>query len=283
MGRITLLDGAMGTQLFASGLPSGTAPEVWNLQRPDVVTEIHRQYASAGAEVVTSNSFGGNAVRMRAAGLGALVAEVNTAAVTLARKAVALPVAGDVGPTGEILAPLGRLHPDEAYAAFREQASILVAAGADLLLLETFFHLQEALIALRAARSAATVPVWVTLTFRETPRGFFTVYGDSPLQALQTLLEEGAQMVGANCTIASRAMVALASEVIPVLGRATVFQPNAGQPSVKDQSIVYPESPEEFAQHMARLASLGPGALGGCCGTTPAHIAALAEALGDVR
>lgn len=280
MNAPILLDGAMGTELIARGLAPGASPDLWNLQRPSSVRAVHEAYAASGAQVLTTNSFGANPVRLASCGARDVTTELNRAAVRLAREAAPdLMVAGDIGPTGEMLAPLGRLSADEASRAFGEQAKALASAGVDLFILETFFSAQEAVHALKAVRAACSLPVWVTLTFRQTPRGFFTVYGDPLLASCLRLLEEGAERVGANCTLSPAAMVSLAELVVPELGGATVFQPNAGEPEVRDDGLFYPTTPEEFSRELARIAALGAGAVGGCCGTTPAHIEACARTI----
>ncbi|MBN1426659.1 homocysteine S-methyltransferase family protein [Candidatus Fermentibacteria bacterium] len=270
----------MGTELIARGLSPGGSPDMWNLKRPKEVRDVHASYAEAGAQVLTTNSFGSNAIRLKASGAHGLIDRLNRAAARLAREASGdCMVAGDIGPTGEILAPLGKLSLDETRAAFRAQARELAAAGVDLFIVETFFNLQEARCALEAVREVCSLPVWVSLTFRRTARGFFTVYGDRPLPALTMLLEGGADKAGANCTLASADMADLATELVPDLGAHAFFQPNAGEPQVDGSRLVYRETPAHFAREMARIAALEPGAVGGCCGTTPDHIRALAGAL----
>lgn len=280
MSDLVVLDGAMGTELISRGLAHGAGPDLWNLERPRDVSEVHAAYAEAGAQVLTTNSFGANPIRLKATGAHALLDPLNRAAVRLAREASGgRMVAGNIGPSGEMLAPLGTLSSDEAHSAFRAQARELAGEGVDLFIVETFFNVQEALCALKAVKEVCSLPVWVSLTFRRTARGFFTVYGDKPLPALTLLLEEGADKVGANCTLASAAMADLALELVPALGAHAFFQPNAGEPRVDGNALVYPETPSRFADEMHRIAVLEPGALGGCCGTTPDHIRALAGAV----
>ncbi len=275
--RPLLLDGAMGTELMARGLPPGASPDLWSLERPNDVREVHAAYVEAGAEVITTNSFGANPVRLRAVGALDLIEGVNREAVRLAREAASgRAVAGDVGPTGEMLAPLGKLSEEEARHAFRTQARLLAQEGVDLFIVETFFSAREALCALEAIRETCSIPVWVSLTFRRTPRGFFTVYGDRAVPSLTRLLEAGAAMVGANCTLPPQEMGCLAREVVPVLGAHTFFQPNAGDP-VPGETVVHPVSPDDFARSVREIVALGAGAVGGCCGTTPAHIRAAAR------
>jgi len=275
-----LLDGAMGTALIDRGLPPGAQPDLWNLECPTTVSQVHADYRLAGAEMVTTNSFGSNPIRLRSSRAEALTADINRAAVRCAREGGEdLPVAGDIGPTGEMLIPTGHLSADEARGSFRTQADHLAHAGVDLFIIETFFNLQEALCALRAVREVCSLPIWVSLTFRRTPRGFFTVYGDMPLPSLTRLLEEGAEKVGANCTLDSSDMALLAEEIVPPLREHVFLQPNAGEPRLVEGVLTYPESPVQFAEAMARIVALHPGAVGGCCGTTPDHIKAVAAVI----
>ena len=280
MNTPLLLDGAMGTALIDRGLRPGAQPDLWNLERPMTVIEVHGDYRIAGAELVTTNSFGSNPIRLRSSRAEGLAPDINRAAVRCAREGGGhLPVAGDMGPTGEMLIPTGHLSADEARGAFRAQAEHLAQAGVDLFIIETFFNLEEALCALRAVRDVCSLPVWVSLTFRRTPRGFFTVYGNAPLPSLTRLLEEGAEKAGANCTLASADMALLAEEIVPSLGECAFLQPNAGEPQAVDGALSYPESPAQFAEAMTRIVALHPGAVGGCCGTTPDHIKAVAAVI----
>jgi 5-methyltetrahydrofolate--homocysteine methyltransferase len=273
MSSVQILDGAMGSMLFSAGLEPGKAPDQWNLTHPDEVRNVHRAYTHAGAQFATTNTFGSNPIRLAAMGLDDKVVELNQQAVRLAREgATGAVVAGDIGPSGEMLAPHGTLTREEAHESFAHQARILGAEGVDIFLLETFFSLEEALIAVDAVRDSSHKPIWASLTFRRTRRGFFTTYGDRPVQSLQSLLDHGAATVGANCTLSSKGMMALAEELTPRFGNTLFFQPNAGEPQIIDERVVYPETPEEFARHCAVMAQLGAGAIGGCCGSTPNHI-----------
>jgi len=285
-----LLDGGLGTMLLARGLPSGTAPERWVLERPDEVRAVHRAYVEAGSEAVHAATFGANPVRLAAAGLEGRCEEVNARAVELARAAGPRWVIADVGPTGEYLPPVGTGDPERWEAAFLRQARALREAGPDAAHLETFSDLREALIALRAVRSVCPgLPVLASLTFDRKRRGFHTIFGDAVRAALAALAAEGALVVGANCTLASPDMRDLAAEARrePL---ALVLQPNAGQPQAGPGGPRYDQPPEAFAADMEALltdqAADGERAvgrivaLGGCCGTDPRFIAALRRRLG---
>lgn len=299
-GPPALLDGGLGTQLIARGLVLGEAPEVWNLTRPDDVTSVHRAYVAAGSEAVHTNTLGASPARLAGFGLADQCEALNRAAVALARAAGARFVIGDVGPTGESLArapsgPSGRAgqpgqsgqpgqpgDPGAWTASFAAQGRALAGAGVDALHVETMSDVREASIALAALRQAAPgVPIMVSLTFDQTPRGFVTYHGDALGPGLTRLVAEGADVVGANCTLTSAAMGALAAEALAAVAAPLVLQPNAGQPRVTPEGVVYDQEPEVFAEQVAALAGGRVRAVGGCCGTDPRFIAALAERLGQ--
>ncbi len=279
-GPTLLLDGGLGTMLMAQGLTPGAPPELWNQERPELVEGIHRAYLAAGSEAVHTNSFGGHPVRLAAFGLADGCDVLNAAAVRVARASSARFVIGDLGPTGEYLPPVGRGDPSVWRAGFERQARALAQAGVDGFHLETMSDLQEALLALAAVRSAAPgVPVMASLTFERKKRGFFTIMGTPLADGLRTLLEAGADAVGANCSIASAEMADLAREAAAAVPGRLVMQPNAGQPQRIGDQMRYAQEPQEFARHLAPLAAAGVAALGGCCGTDPRFIAALAAEL----
>lgn len=281
-GPPLLLDGGMGSALIARGLARGTAPEVWNVERGDVVSAVHRSFVDAGSEAVQTNTFGGNPIRLAESALGDRCEELNAAAVVLARASGARFVVGDVGPTGQYLAPVGNADEQEWRASFARQAEALAGAGVDAFHVETMSDVREALVALGAIRAVAPgVPVMVSMTFERKKRGFFTVMGNPLIESLRDLAAAGAAAVGANCSISSRDMRALADEALSAIAAPIVLQPNAGQPEPGDGGAVrYAQAPGEFADDMATAASRGARALGGCCGTDPRFIDALVRRLG---
>jgi 5-methyltetrahydrofolate--homocysteine methyltransferase len=279
-----LFDGAMGTMLQGAGLEAGEAGERWNLDRPDAVAEIHRGYAAAGSMLVTTNTFGASGPRLAASELADRVGEVNAAAVRIARSVAdefgAL-VAGDVGPTGELIEPLGTLSAADAQAAFEEQIDALARAGADLILGETMSDLGEAEAVVRAAHEAAPdLEVAVTLSF-DTNR--HTMMGVSPAQAVTTLSELGVAAVGANCGRGIADMEAVMAEMVAHRpeGVLLIAQSNAGLPVIRGDAFHYDTSPDEMAAYALRMRELGVELVGGCCGSTPAHMAAMAAALSE--
>lgn len=275
-GPPLLLDGGLGTLLMARGLPAGAPPERWVLERPDALVEAHCAYVQAGAEAIHCCTFGANRVRLAPFGLVEDLETLNRQAVRLARRAGAPFVIGDLGPTGEYLPPVGSGEPTAWARAFSEQAALLVDEGVDAFHVETMSHLREARIALEAVRAAAPhLPVMVSMTFDRKRRGFFTIMGDRPVPSLQALVEGGATVVGANCSLTSPHMLDLAREVLAGVAAPTVFQPNAGQPRPTAEGVRYDQDPEDFAADMARLASLGAAVVGGCCGSDPRFVRAL--------
>ncbi len=279
-GPVLLLDGGLGSLLIARGLPPGVPPDLWTLERPGELAAVHRAYVEAGSEAVHANTFGANPARLARFGLEARLAEINETAVRLARVSSARWVIADIGPTGEYLPPVGTGDPEEWRRGFLEQARVLAGTGIDAFHVETMTDLREARIAVAALREVAPgLPILASLAFEEKKRGFFTPFGDPPA-ALAELIAAGADAAGANCGIASAQIRRLAEAALPALGSARlVFQPNAGQPVREGSSFRYTQLPEAFAEDLAPLAAHGAAALGGCCGTDPAFIAALRAAL----
>lgn len=281
--RPLLLDGGLGSLLIAMGLEPGRAPEHWNLEHPERVTEVHRRYAAAGSDLVHANTFGATPLKLAAAGLAGRCAEINARAVELARAAVrgtpAL-IAGDVGPSGAFLPPVGEASLDELAAGYAEQCAALAGAGVDLLSIETMYDRREALAAVRAA-AATGLPVLCSLTFEARPRGCFTIMGDALAATLAELAGAGAHAVGLNCTVTSEAMLGMVREARAGVPAAVpiVAQPNAGQPRPTAAGIVYDASPDGFAADLVEMARSGAAFVGGCCGTDPEFIRRAAVAL----
>jgi 5-methyltetrahydrofolate--homocysteine methyltransferase len=277
---VLLLDGGMGSLLMARGLEAGRAPEWWVVEHPDRVEGVHRAYVEAGSDIIETDTFGASPPKLRAAGLAGRCREVNARAVEIARRACAggTLVAGDIGPSGLLLPPVGSAAAAEMREAFAEQASALAEAGADLLSIETMFDLREALAALEAA-AATGLPVLASMTLESRKRGFFTIMGDSIAGSLAALADAGAAAAGFNCTVTPRVMLAMVEEAGRTASVPIVAQPNAGAPRATADGAVYDESPEEFAQALAAMAAAGARLLGGCCGTTPEFIAGARRAL----
>jgi 5-methyltetrahydrofolate--homocysteine methyltransferase len=273
-----LFDGGMGTLLQDAGLEDGAPGELWNLENRDAVRTAHAAYAEAGARLLTTNTFGGTRPRLEMHGLGDRVGEVNRTAAQIARSVAderGLLVAGDLGPTGELLAPLGALTREDAQELFAEQLIGLVEGGIDLVLVETLSDLGEAEAALAAAREVAPgLPVAVTMSFDTNLR---TMMGVRPAEAVAHLTAAGADAVGANCGRGPAEMELIAAELVRARtgDLLLIAQSNAGLPQVVGDHFEYDATPDDLAAHASRLAELGIDLIGGCCGSTPAHIAAM--------
>jgi len=284
-GRL-LFDGGLGSQLIARGLKTGRPPDEWNLSRPDVVKDVHRAYIDAGAEVITTNTFGSTPSRLATHDLAGHALELNRAGVRLAREAIDESGASGrfvgfcVGPGGEMLPPVGTADEAQVRAAYEAQVGALDPGDLpDIILIETMIDLREALIALDVAK-AAGLPVSVALTYNKTPRGYFTVMGNEAAASTTRLQAAGADVIAANCSIASAAMCGLAKLLREATVRPVLCQPNAGSPRMRDGRPVYEQPPEEFCRHALEMYDAGVNAVGGCCGTTPAFIRLVAEAIG---
>ena len=277
---ILLLDGSMGRELMRRGVVRDEPPESVLLTKPDAVRAVHQGHVEAGAEAIYTNTLGASRVRLGKAGLGERTAEVNRTAVEIARSAKPGFVLGSVGPTGELLEPYGDMDPDEALATFKEQAETLVKAKVDGIVVETFSDLKEALLAVKAARDAGAAAVLATMTFEGERQQYRTVMGTTPEQAVEALREAGADAVGANCGGDTPGMVKVIERMRAADPEAKlVAKPNAGAPMTVDGKTVYPMGPEEFAEIGAKLRDAGASLVGGCCGTTAGHIAALVRKL----
>jgi 5-methyltetrahydrofolate--homocysteine methyltransferase len=282
--KTVIFDGAMGTMLMEAGLKAGDCPELWNIEKLSLVAEIHRRYYEAGSDAVHTNTFGGNAVKLADRGLSEKAEIINVEAAKLAREACPAGkfVAGDIGPTGKLLKPLGDLVIEEAEEAFFRQAQALVKGGVDLISIETMFSLEEALAALRAAKRLGDVPVIAALTFNRTKNGFFTMMGEGVGQAVSAFEEAGADVIASNCSLGSRDMIDLTKELRATTTRPILVQPNAGKPETQKGVTLYRQTPAEFAQDGKEIRNSGADMIGGCCGTNPDFIQALVRALGNL-
>jgi 5-methyltetrahydrofolate--homocysteine methyltransferase len=275
--KVILSDGALGTILQAKGLQPGECPELWNVTHRKEVLDIARSYFDAGSEVVTTNSFGGNVFKLSYYGLGERVTELNKAAAEIVREAAGnnRHVAGSIGPTGKMLL-MGDVTEEEWYYAFREQAIALEKGGADIIIVETMTAIDEAAVAVKAARENTSCTVVVTMTFSKTPEGEYrTMMGVSPEEMITSMKEAGAHIIGSNCGNGIEEMTGVAKAIrsfnkeIPM-----IIQANAGAPEYIDGKTIFRETPDMMASFVPELIRSGANIIGGCCGTTPDHIRA---------
>jgi len=272
-----IFDGGMGTMLMQSGRVSAKSPILLNIEQPALVTDIHRQYYAAGADVVIANTFGGNPIKLAADGLEPQMDTLNRAGVDLTR--TACPdgkfVAGDIGPSGKMLKPLGDISPQDMQANFYRQARVLIDAGVDLITIETMYSLDEALAAVKGVKQAGDVLLLASMTFTQTKNGFFTMMGETVARCAESLEDAGADMLGANCTLNSTSIVELTQVLRASTRKPILIQPNAGKPVTRKGVTYYEQTAAEFAGDAVKIQAAGADMIGGCCGTTPAFIQAL--------
>lgn len=270
-----IADGAMGTMLMDRGLKQGECPELWNIHHPQVIKEIHQAYKEAGAVLVQTNTFGGNRIKLTQSGLAGQVQELTAAAVKLAKEVMGENgyVALSVGPTGQLFKPFGTLEFEDAYQIFYEQVAAGVAAGPDLIAIETMSDIQELRAALLAARQFS-VPVSVSMTFETGGR---SLMGTDPVTFAVTAESLGADIIGSNCSGGPAQLLDVAREIVRVSTKPVSIRPNAGLPKMVGSRVVYSETPEQFANFAPLFIEAGVGILGGCCGTTPQFISELGK------
>ena len=280
---ILISDGAMGTMLQGKGLTDGGAPELWNVENPSAIEEVLESYAAAGANLITTNTFGGTRGRLQMHGLEDRLFELNKAGAEIARKVAdrhpGCFVMGDIGPSGELMEPMGTMTLDEAEALFADQIKGLVAGGVDAILIETMSDLQEVEAAVKAAKSVAPeLPIIVTFSFDTNLR---TMMGVKPALAVKTLAAEGVRIIGANCGRGVDEMRVIAKELTEARpeGIYIITQSNAGLPKLVGDEFIYDGTPEEMAKYAQDMKQLGVNVIGSCCGSTPAHTAAMKAAI----
>jgi 5-methyltetrahydrofolate--homocysteine methyltransferase len=281
-GGILISDGAMGTFLHAKGLQAGECPESWCISHPDVVQGIAEAYIAAGSDIVETNSFGGSVYKLKAYGMGDRVAEFNSAASALARKAMGDKgfVAASIGPTGHIAEEEGGdVTAQDLYNAFKEQAMALAEGAADAICVETMSSLVEAVQAVKAAKENTSLPVICTFTFEPGARGFRTMMGLKPDRAAREAVAAGADIIGSNCGNGIANMIEITRQMRAAAPNTPILiHANAGAPVVENGKTVFKETPEYMASRVKELVEAGANIIGGCCGTNPGHIAAMAKA-----
>jgi methionine synthase I (cobalamin-dependent) len=276
-------DGAMGTVLFAAGLEQGDPPELWNLKYPDRVADVHQAYLQAGSQILLTNTFGGTRLRLALHNAQSQVAQANHAAAEILRKVVKqsgkdVIVAGDIGPTGEVLAPYGELAFQDAKDAFKEQAAALISGGVDLIWIETMSDLEEVRAAVEGTREVSmNIPIVTTMTFDTHGR---TMMGVTPEQAFETLTSFGVEALGGNCGNGPEEIIEVITKM-RAIDQETILvaKANAGIPELVQGKAVYRASPETMADYAIQSYQAGARVIGACCGSTPDHISAIAESL----
>lgn len=280
--RVVLLDGGMGTELMKYGLGQGQCPELWNIDKREIVKKIHHSYYEAGSDAVLTNSFGGSAIKLSSFGLEGKCFKLNYEAAVLANEVKPKDkfLAGSIGPTGKFLKPQGEFTEKEFEEAFEEQARGLTEGKVDFLLIETQYDLREALCALRGAKRISNLPIFVTMTFNKSPRGYFNLMGNSVSQCVKELEDQGVPVLGTNCTLKSDEM----ADLIGIMRKATrlplIAQANAGQPEMgADGKVTYAQDVEDYVRYIPQMIDNGVNVIGGCCGTNPEYIRRMAEVL----
>lgn len=275
--RVLVLDGAMGTEIIKRGVMPDDCPESLNLTNPDLIEKIHTDYRDAGSDIIQSNTFGGNRVKLSQYNLAGKVESINLRGIELVQRVAAEScyISGSMGPTGKLLAPYGNLAAEDAYQAFAEQAQIFADAGVDLINIETMSDLKEAEIALKAVLEVTELPVICNLTYGSNLK---TIMGTTPEEAVRVLEETGADIIGTNCGMGPKSMV----EVMEVMAGCTelplCYQPNAGLPVLnKNQQTEYPMTAAEMLEYIPAVLKTGTRIIGGCCGTSPDYIKLVRE------
>jgi 5-methyltetrahydrofolate--homocysteine methyltransferase len=283
-GEVLVGDGAMGTMLMREGLKAGECPEMINIEKPQILEKIARLYFEAGADIIQTNTFGGSPLKLAQYSLEDKTEEINTAAASAARRGAGSGacISASCGPCSRLLKPYGDTEPEEIYRGFERQIRALIAAGADMICIETMTDLKEAVLAVKAAKSVSqSIPVAATMTFDLTPNGFFTIMGTAIEQAATGLADAGADIVGSNCGNGIENMIKIAEEFKKRTSLPVMIQSNAGLPVMNGENTVYPETPEFMAEGCEKLLKIGVNIIGGCCGTTPDHIAAFRKVIDD--
>jgi len=279
--QVLVSDGAWGTMLQARGLAPDQCPEEWNVSHAEDVRAVARAYADAGSDMILTNTFGGSSIKLGRMGYGDRVEEFNQAGVRNSLEAApSVLVAGSVGPTGAFLEPLGDMTAEETESVFCEQIGAMVRAGLKVVCIETMSAIEEALCAVRAAKAADPgLDIIVTFTFDATPNGFRTMMGIDPQRVAAELAEAGADVIGSNCGNGIEQMIGIAVELRRHTELPILIHANAGLPELVGDQTVFRQGPEEMASHVRAVLEAGANIIGGCCGTTPEHIAAMRAAV----
>jgi 5-methyltetrahydrofolate--homocysteine methyltransferase len=283
-GDVLVGDGAMGTMLFNEGLIPGECPEKINLEKPGLLEKIAELYCTAGADIIQTNSFGGSPLKLAQYSLEDDTEKINISAVDAVKcgtKGKAY-ISGSCGPCGQLIKPYGDIEPETIFENFKRQIRALINAGVDLITVETMTDLSEAVLAIKASKSVSeSIPVAATMTFDHTPKRFFTIMGTNIRDAIDGLIDAGADIVGSNCGNGIENMILIAEEFKKHSSVPVMIQSNAGLPVLDGDNVVYPETPEFMVEKCRKLLDAGVNIIGGCCGTTPDHISAIAKVVNE--
>ncbi|MFH2033943.1 MAG: homocysteine S-methyltransferase family protein, partial [Candidatus Margulisiibacteriota bacterium] len=274
--KLLIIDGAMGTLLMQAGVRPEEGFDLQNLTNPDKVQAVHQAYVDAGANIIETNTFGANRIKLADYNASDKAKEINIAAVKIAKLAAGdkAYVCGSIGPLGKLLHPYGAVNFDDAYEAFAEQAKALSAGGADILCIETISDLQEMRAAIIAAKQNTKLPIISSMTYDENQR---TVYGTPPEVHSVVAQALGADVISANCSTGPEGMLEVAKKFIATTALPIMVMPNAGMPVLENGEAIYRMKPEEFAKYAQKFAKIGVSIIGGCCGTNPDHIKAISS------
>jgi len=270
---VIVFDGAMGTILQEKDIPQGSPLEELNLTEPNKVADVHLSYAEVGVDVVETNTFGANRIKLSRYNLESKMEAINREGVRIAKETVPSCLVGaSIGPLGTLIEPWGDLSLNEAYSVFKEQIGSASKAGADLIVIETMMYIKEAEVAVLAAKNVCQLPIVCQVTFAENGR---TLMGEDPDTVLSALEDLKIDALGANCSVGPDSLLPVAEKISLKAHLPLIFQPNAGQPQLKNGRTGYPVLPEQFSDWMEKFVELGVKIIGGCCGTTPAHLKAI--------
>lgn len=272
--RILILDGAMGSMLIAQGFPVGTPLEIWNIENPEIIKTIHKDYFIAGSDVVLTNTFGGSALKLAAYKHGSSIENYNSKAAEIALEVCPENgyVAGDIGPSGAFLPPVGSAAIEDFEENFLEQAQILAKAKVDFFIIETMIDINEAIAAVKSVKKVSNFPVFASIAYQKKPKGYFTVMGDSVEKCVKELENAGADVIGANCSIGSDEMIDLITQIKQITKLPIMAKPNAGKPELINGETIYSTKSADFAKDIMQMVEAGALAVGGCCGTSPEFI-----------
>ncbi|MFX0085656.1 MAG: homocysteine S-methyltransferase family protein [Candidatus Hodarchaeota archaeon] len=278
--KVLLFDGSLGTELMRRGLKKGTLPDIWNLEKPDIIKDVFKQYFLAGSDIVQTATFQANGIALKKHGIDA-IDELNKASAEILRSICPenACIIGDIGPSGEFLPPVGNASVNELKYGYKMQVRAL-EDYIDAYHLETFSDLQEMTIAINAVKNESKKPIIASMTYKKTPRGFFTIMGNSLTECINKSIELGVSVIGSNCTMGSKEFIELAKGIRDITSNFPIsIKPNAGQPELINGIPVYKQKPEDFAEDFKEILECGVQIIGGCCGTGPSHIRLLRKEL----